>query len=122
MRNTNRANYFFQSVELPYATVSILQSGEPGLVDSGRDFSEARFGAGNRSLSQARKQVNFSNFQLKKSQNMDENPNFTPAETYDKIAMRKTFLSEGKHHGSLVDNFSFAAHRDCATFALRASL
>ena len=61
-------------------------------------------------------------FQLKKSQNMDEHPNFTLAETYDKIAMRKTFLSEGKHHGPLVDNLSFAAHRDCATFALCASL
>ena len=47
---------------------------------------------------------------------MDENPHFTLAETYDKIAMQKTFLSEGKHHGSFVDNFSFAAHTACATF------
>ena len=109
----------FCIVELPYATVSSLQS---GLVDRVQGFSEARFGAGNRPLSQVRKQVNFPNFQLKKSQHMDKNPNFTLAETYDKISMRKPFLLEGKHHGSLVDNFSFAAHRDCATFTLCASL
>ena len=45
---------------------------------------------------------------------MDENPNFTLAETYDKIVMLKTLLLEGKHHGCLIDSFSFAAHRDCA--------
>ena len=68
-----------------------------------QEFSEARFGAGNRPLSQSRKQVNFPNFQLKK---MDENPNFTLAETYDKIAMRKTFFSERQQRVSLVGNFS----------------
>ena len=47
---------------------------------------------------------------------MDENPNLTLAETYDKIGMRETFLSEGKQRGSLVENFSFAAHTACATF------
>ena len=38
----------------------------------------------------------FSQFSAEKIPKMDENPNFTLAETYNKIAMWKTFLSEGK--------------------------
>ena len=53
---------------------------------------------------------------------MDENPNSTHAETYNKIAIRKTFLSEGKQRGSLVNNFSFAEHTAYAALALCASL
>ena len=51
-------------------------------------FSEAQFGASKQPLSQSRNQVNFPNFQLKKSPKMEENPNFMFAETYDKIVMQ----------------------------------
>ena len=96
---TNELGYMTNMATMPIYGKNLKKSSTPE-----QGFSEAQFGAGNRPLSQSRKQVNFPNFQLKKSQNMDENPNFTLAETYDEIAIRKTFLSEGKQPGRVAQS------------------
>ena len=75
---------------------------------------QAEFGAGNWPLSQSK---NFPNFQLKKSPKMDENSNFTLAETCDKNCHVESLPFKRKTTCSFIDNFGFAVHA-AAQFSL----